>query len=236
MTDTPRADLQPLLDTMARLRSPEGCPWDRQQTHASLKRYLLEEAYELLDAIDAGDDAALIEELGDVLLQVVFHAQIASETGRFTMADVVDGLVRKLLRRHPHVFGDAHPEDAAAVVRTWEAIKQREKAGCEATEEASLLDGIPRHLPALLEAEKLQDRAARAGFRGDDVAGAWEKARAEWAERKQGGREEGEAADRARARVGEECGDVLFALINGASYLKVDPDQALRAANAKFRR
>jgi len=236
MTDTPRADLQPLLDIMARLRSPEGCPWDREQTHASLKRYLLEEAYELLDAIDAGDDAALIEELGDVLLQVVFHAQIASETGRFTMADVVDGLVRKLLRRHPHVFGDAHAEDAAAVVRTWEAIKQREKAGREATEESSLLDGIPRHLPALLEAEKLQDRAARVGFQWDDVAGAWEKVHEELAELKQASTEEGEAAEGARARVVEEFGDVLFALVNVARYLQVDPEQALRAANAKFRR
>lgn len=244
MADTPRADLQPLLDIMARLRSPEGCPWDRQQTHASLKRYLLEEAYELLDAVDAGDDDALVEELGDVLLQVVFHAQIASETGRFTMADVLDGLVKKLIRRHPHVFGDVKAHDAAAVVRTWEAVKERERTHRNANREAgrgsdpqppSLLDGIPRHLPALMEAEKLQARAARVGFQWDDVAGAWDKVQEELDELRRASAGE-EPAEAARSRVAEELGDVLFALVNVARYLQVDPEDALRAANAKFRR
>ncbi|HEY8418068.1 MAG TPA: nucleoside triphosphate pyrophosphohydrolase [Limnochordales bacterium] len=247
MVESPRADLQPLLDVMARLRSPEGCPWDRQQTHASLKRYLLEEAYELLDAIDAGDDRALVEELGDVLLQVVFHAQIAWETGRFSMSDVVDGLVKKLVRRHPHVFGDVHAEDAAAVVRTWEAIKQREKADREGEAEhepASLLEGIPRHLPALMEAEQLQKRAARVGFEWEDVAGAWDKVQEELEELRRaaglgspaGKPANGRLPEAARAQVAEELGDVLFALVNVARYLDVDPEQALRAANAKFRR
>lgn len=237
MADTPQADLQPLLDVMARLRSPEGCPWDRQQTHASLKRYLLEEAYELLDAIDAGDDRAFVEELGDVLLQVVFHAQIASETGRFTMADVIDRLVEKLVRRHPHVFGDADAPDAAAVVRTWDAIKRQEQAVRDAGKEApSLLEGIPRHLPALMEAEQLQARAARVGFEWDDVAGVWDKVQEELEELRRAGDAAPSAPGTAQDRVAEELGDVLFALVNVARYLKVDPEQALRAANAKFRR
>ncbi len=235
MDKRPRADLQPLLDVMARLRSPEGCPWDRQQTHDSLKRYLLEESYELLDAIDAGDDTALVEELGDVLLQVVFHAQIAAETGRFSMADVIDVLVRKLIRRHPHVFGDVQAEDAAAVVRNWEAIKQEEKAGREPGPEASsILSGIPRHLPALMEAEKVQDRAARVGFQWDDVAGAWEKVQEELGELEQALRGRSETGQE-RARVAEEFGDVLFALVNVARYLEIDPEQALRSSTAKFR-
>lgn len=232
-------DLGPLLAVMARLRSPDGCPWDRQQTHESLKPYLIEEAYELLDAIDAGDDAALIEELGDVLLQVVFHVTIAAETGRFTMQDVVDGLTAKLIRRHPHVFGDAEAKDAADVARLWAQIKQREAApgGAEPPGVRSLLDGLAKGLPALMEAEKLQRRAARVGFEWDDVDGAWQKVREELDELQEAVSRHGQDPSApARAELEEELGDVLFALVNVARYVQVDPEQSLRAANAKFRR
>ncbi|MBO8141132.1 MAG: nucleoside triphosphate pyrophosphohydrolase [Firmicutes bacterium] len=232
MYNTPRAELQPLLDVMARLRSPEGCPWDRQQTHASLKRYLLEETYELLDAIDAGDDRALVEELGDVLLQVVFHAQIAFEEGRFSMDDVVRGLVHKLIRRHPHVFGDASANDAAAVARQWEEIKRREKAeqGSIPAGTGSILDSVSRHLPALMEAERVQARAAEVGFQWDNVEGAWEKVAEELAEVRAAG------AGGSPDRFEEEWGDLLFALVNVARYAGIDPEQALRRASGKFRR
>lgn len=231
-------DLAPLLAVMAKLRSPDGCPWDRQQTHESLRPYLLEEAYELLDAIDAGDDAAFVDELGDVLLQVVFHATIAAESGRFTMKDVIDGLVAKLIRRHPHVFGDAEAKDAASVARLWEQIKQSEAAPgrTDPPGAPSLLDGLAKGLPALMEAEKLQRRAARVGFEWDDIEGAWEKVREELDELKAAAsRHHGTDGSR-RADIEEELGDVLFALVNVARYVQVDPEQSLRAANAKFRR
>lgn len=231
-------DLSRLLAIMARLRSPKGCPWDREQTHESLKKYLLEEAYELLDAIDAGDDRALVEELGDVLLQVVFHATIAAETGRFTMQDVIDTLTDKLIRRHPHVFGDAEADDAAAVTRLWAEIKHREASPGEADtpEGASMLDGVPRSLPALMEAEKLQQRAARVGFEWDDVDGAWQKVREELDELQAALQARGAGGEARQERLAEEFGDVLFALVNVARYVHVDPEQSLRAANAKFRR
>ena len=160
MADSPRADLQPLLDVMARLRSPEGCPWDRQQTHASLKRYLLEEAYELLDAIDAGDDRAFVEELGDVLLQVLLHARLAEERPegeRWSIDDVAGGLVEKMIRRNPHVFAGAKVEDVDEIVDNWEEIKRAEKG------RASAMDGIALAQPALTLAAKILERAERAG-------------------------------------------------------------------------
>lgn len=237
--DPDHVDLAPLLATMAQLRAPDGCPWDREQTHSSLKRYLIEEAYELLDAIDAGDDAAFVDELGDVLLQVVFHAQIAAEAGRFTMKDVVDALHDKLIRRHPHVFGDAKADDAEAVSRLWADVKRTEATpgASAASGVVSMLDSISRSLPALMEAEKIQRRAARVGFEWDDVAGAWEKVREELDELHAAMTAPGtEPNAERRAALEEEWGDVLFALVNVARYIGVDPEQSLRAANAKFRR
>src|SRR5690625_1050392 len=162
---------------MATLRSDEGCPWDREQTHDTLKRYVIEEAYELLEAIEAEDDEALVEELGDVLLQVVFHAQIAAEEQRFSMADVIETLRQKLIRRHPHVFGDAEAEDAEQVLRTWAEVKRQERAEAshDTQQPPSLLASVPRSLPALMEAEKVQRRAARVDFQWDDISGAWAK-------------------------------------------------------------
>lgn len=219
---------------MDTLRSDEGCPWDRKQTHDSLKPYLLEEAYELLDALDEGDDANIVDELGDVLLQVVFHARIASETGRFTMEDVVETLRQKLLRRHPHVFGDAEAADADAVEQTWAAVKQKERTRREAFENDSLLGSVPKALPALMEAEKIQRRAARVGFQWDDVSGAWEKITEELSELKEAAFNTEGPVD--ADAIADELGDVLFAVVNVARYLHVDPEQSLRATNAKFRR
>lgn len=233
-------DLSRLLAVMRTLRSPGGCPWDREQTHESLKRYLLEETYELLDAIDAGNDDAFVDELGDVLLQVVFHATIAAETGRFTMQDVIDGLTDKLVRRHPHVFGDAEASDAAAVSRLWAEVKRQEASpgGTNAPGVASMLDDISRSFPALMEAEKLQRRAARVGFEWDDIDGAWEKVREELNELSSAikARSSDNADETTQAALEEEFGDVLFALVNVARYARIDPEQSLRAANAKFRR
>lgn len=238
--DTPASDgsgpngarypLDPLVDVMARLRGPQGCPWDREQDHRSLRPYMIEEAYEAVDAIDSGDTRKLVEELGDVLLQVVFHSQLGSEAHRFTINDVIRTVTEKMIRRHPHVFGDVHVEDSAEVLRNWEAIKQQEPGAPEAKGRTSLLEGIPRHLPALMEAEKVQARAARVGFQWADVDGALAKVEEEWQElmaaRKTG--DEG--------RITQEWGDLLFALVNVARYLGVDSELALREATAKFRR
>lgn len=210
-----------LIRVMAQLRAPEGCPWDREQSHRSLRPYLLEETYEALEAIDAEDWARLSDELGDVLLQVVFHAQLASERGDFDIEDVVAGIVAKLRRRHPHVFGTASVSGADEVVDRWEQIKRGE-AGCEDRESA--LDGIPESLPALQRAHKLQRRAARAGFDWDDIAGPRAKIDEELAEVA--------AAD--AASVEHEIGDLLFAVVNYARFLGVEPESALRRANERF--
>lgn len=226
--------LDPLVNVMAKLRGPGGCPWDREQDHHTLKRYLIEEAYEVLDAIDQNDDRALVEELGDVLLQVVFHSQIASETGRFDIDDVIEAITQKLIRRHPHVFEGAHAPDAEAVLQNWERLKQAEKAARsghgEGEKAPSLLDGIPKHLPALMLAEDMQRRAAKVGFEWDDAQGAYDKVEEEWRELISA-RKSGE-----RARLEEEWGDLFFALVNAARYDGVNPEEALRQAARKFER
>ena len=218
-----RWPLDPLVEVMARLRAPDGCPWDREQTHETLRRYLLEEAYEAVEAIDDGDADHLCEELGDVLLQVVFHAQIAREAGRFDMRDVVAGITEKLIRRHPHVFGDASAETAEEVTRRWDAIKRAERGRTEAE---SLLSGVARSLPALSRACELQKRAAKVGFDWEDVAGPAEKVREELAEVLGASPQERE----------DEVGDLLFAAVNLARKLGVDPEVALTRASAKFER
>ncbi|MFB5084466.1 nucleoside triphosphate pyrophosphohydrolase [Symbiobacterium thermophilum] len=216
-----RWPLDPLVEVMDRLRGPDGCPWDREQTHETLRRYMLEEAYEAVEAIDDGDPDHLCEELGDVLLQVVFHAQIAREAGRFDMRDVVAGITEKLIRRHPHVFGDASAETAEEVTRRWDAIKRAERGG---TGEESLLSGVSRSLPALSRACELQKRAAGVGFDWEDAEGPAAKVREELAEVLGAPPGEREA----------EVGDLLFAAVNLARKLGVDPELALTRASAKF--
>lgn len=215
---------------MTRLRSPDGCPWDREQDHNTLKPYLLEEAYEVLDAIDGDNDGELCSELGDVLLQVVFHAQVASETGRFSVDDVCRAITDKLIRRHPHVFADVAVENSGEVLRNWEQIKREEREGND-TPPVSALDGVPRPLPALLRAERIQQRASRVGFDWDQVDGALAKVSEEIDELRQecdnGGTPE---------RINEEFGDLLFALVNVARFMQVAPEDALRGAVDKFDR
>ncbi len=218
-----------LVAIMARLRGPGGCPWDRKQTHASLRPYLLEETYEALEAIDAGDDAELCKELGDVLLQVVFHAQIAAEEGRFDIEAVGQAIVDKLIRRHPHIFDDASADGADEVLLRWEQIKKQERRE-QGEAEPSLLEGIPKHLPALMRAHRIQARVSQQGFDWDDIDGTLDKVEEEFAEVRKAWKA-GEVA-----AVEEEFGDLLFSLVNASRFLKVDPEQALRRAIAKFER
>ena len=220
------AGLPTLQETVARLRAPDGCPWDREQTHRSLRSTLLEEAYEVLAALDAEDDEKLAEELGDLLMQVTMHVQIATEEGAFRFADVIGRIDAKLKRRHPHVFGDVHVKDTDEVLRNWEAIKAEERqAAPGAGHEASPLGGVPAILPALARAQALGERAARSGFDWPDVEGVLAKVAEEAAELV--------AADSDEERV-EELGDLLFALANLARWLKVDAEMALREAADRF--
>ena len=217
-----------LLSLMARLRGEGGCPWDREQTRASLKPYLIEEAYEVLQAIDEDDTGHLAEELGDLLFQVVFHSQVAAEAGEFTMADVLDRLIEKMTRRHPHVFGDQAVADAQDALRQWERIKRDE--GGRAGEPRSALDGVPPSLPALLRAQRLQTKAGRVGFDWPTWRQAWDKVREEVAEMD-------EALDVADGeRIRHELGDVLFSVVNVARLLNVDAEDCLRQAADKFTR
>jgi tetrapyrrole methylase family protein/MazG family protein len=221
----PRAGgFETFQETIAHLRAPEGCPWDREQTHASLRPYLLEETYEVLDAIDSGNVAALREELGDLLLQVVLQTQIAVDEETFRMPDVIAGITAKIIRRHPHVFGDVSVSSVEDVKRNWDAIKQGER-GADAKPRESILDGVPRSTPALAQAEMYGARAARVGFDWPDVSGVLDKIAEEL-------RELAAAADD-RAREAE-FGDLLLALVNAARWLKIDPESALRAANARW--
>jgi XTP/dITP diphosphohydrolase/ATP diphosphatase len=220
---------------MARLRAPGGCPWDREQDFDSIKRYTLEETYEVFDAIERRDWPALKDELGDLLLQVLFYAQMAGEAGDFDIAAVVENLNAKLVRRHPHVFGDADAASSGEVLRHWEQIKQQEKAQ---QKRESLLDDIPRTMPAMLEAAKLSSRAAKVGFdwpKDARAAGLFDKLAEETAEV----RAEVDSAadsDSSRRRIAAEMGDLLFTVANLARHLEVDTESALRGANARFRR
>jgi MazG family protein len=228
MTQSPGALFERLLDLMHRLRGPAGCPWDREQTPTSLKPYLVEEAYEVLEAIEAGEAGALREELGDLLLQILFHTEIAAEHGEFAMTDVLAGLVDKLVSRHPHVFGDATARTAGDVALQWEAIKQREAAA--QGRPRSVIDGVPRALPALLRAQRIQSKAARVNF-------DWPDARAAWAKVEEEVQEAGAAlAEGQPERVQEELGDVLFSLVNVARLSALDAEDVLQRAIEKFRR
>ena len=221
------SNFEELVRVMKRLRAPEGCPWDREQTHSSLKPYMLEEVYEALEAIDSEDDSELCKEAGDVLLQVVFHAQIAEEEDRFTIEDVAGAIVEKLVRRHPHVFADAEVDNTEHVIANWEEIKKQERRDA-GQQHPSHLDGIPKSLPALMRAQRMQARAARQGFDWREVGGALDKVEEEFAEL----RRENEAGS--TDTVEDELGDLLFSLVNVSRFLHVDPEQALQRAIAKF--
>lgn len=216
-----------LAQVMDKLRSPDGCPWDREQDHVSLKPYLLEEAYEVLEAIELGDMHKLAEELGDLLLQIVFHAQVAKEQGNFDLTEPLRQIITKMKRRHPHVFGDVQVESSQQVLRNWEEIKAQERGG---EEKGSLLDSVPRNMPALMQACKVQAKAARVGFDWDDITGAWAKVTEEKAEL------EGAIAGGDKRKISEELGDLLFAIVNVARFLEVEPESALLSTVMKFRR
>jgi MazG family protein len=230
-----RYALDDLLAVMARLRDKDaGCPWDVAQSYATIAPYTIEEAYEVADAIARDDREALKEELGDLLLQVVYHAQMASEEGRFDFADVVDGITRKMLRRHPHVFGDAKREEFLAT-DMWGRIKDAEKAERGSVNPRSRFGDVPLALPSLTRAVKLQERAAKVGFDWGSVSPVFDKAKEELDELKAAVEAPDETADTSVAkRASEELGDLLFAVANIARHLGVDPEGALRDANAKF--
>lgn len=221
--DQQRFGYRDLSDVMRRLRAPNGCPWDREQTHASLRAALLEECYELLDAIDAADDAHILEELGDVLMQVVFHSIIAAEQGRFTERDVTTNVVNKLVYRHPHIFGTVHVDSADEVLVNWDKLKRIEKAQ---TTHTDVLKSVPRNLPSLTMAYKVQKKAANVGFDWDSAAEALSKIIEE--------AQELQAAMAGNGDVKEEMGDLLFSVVNVARLLKADPELLLRAATDKF--
>lgn len=231
-----------LIDLMATLRAPDGCPWDRKQTHESLKPYLLEEAYEVLETIDHRDTAKLKEELGDVLLQVIFHSQIASESGTFTIDDVVDHLAAKLVRRHPHVFGDpdaaTKPANGEQVLSQWEEIKRAERQAAGGAQSA--LDGVPKALPALLRAYQVQARASRVGFDwshdATGLADVFKKIAEEIDELQEALAAEAPPSSSTsdRDEVAGELGDLLFSLVNLARFLKVNPEDALRLSTNRF--
>jgi tetrapyrrole methylase family protein/MazG family protein len=216
---------------IARLRAPGGCPWDREQTHQSLKPMTIEEAYEVLEAIDEGNDHELAGELGDLLLQVVFHAQIAADEGRFDVGDVIERVRDKMVRRHPHVFGGQTASTSGEVLRNWEAIKEAEQAAAGGAAEASMLDSVSTALPAILESYQMTTKVSRVGFDWPDAPAVLAKLGEEIAELRQA-----VAAGAGSHRVEEEMGDVLFAAVNVARLLNVDPESALKAANRKFRR
>jgi MazG family protein len=214
---------------IARLRAPGGCPWDREQTHESLKPMTIEEAYEVVEAIDDGDAEGLRGELGDLLLQVVFHAQIAAEAGRFGISEVIGHVSEKMVRRHPHVFGGERADSAGEVLRNWEALKAAELQSKGGRPPESMLDGVSRRLPAVMEAFQMTTKASRVGFDWPDVPAVLAKLDEEAAELR-------EAMGGDAGAVAEEVGDLLFSAVNVARKLGVDPESALKAANRKFRR
>jgi MazG family protein len=234
-----------LVALQARLRGPHGCPWDREQTHATLRKYLIEETYEVLDAMESGDPDKFAGELGDLLLQIVFHAILAEETGSFTMSDIIEHVHSKMVRRHPHVFGNLQAGTSAAVLKNWEQIKAEERAKeraknpreeKEAVSAESIVGGVSRSLPAVLEAYQLSRRASHVGFDWDNLAGIFEKLDEEKREIESTLGPAGVAKPaKPSAHLEEEVGDLLFAGINVARFLGVDPEIALKTANSKFK-
>jgi len=225
-------NLPRLVKIMTDLRSEGGCPWDREQTHQTLKPYVIEETYEVLEAIDEGKPEKLREELGDLLLQVIFHAQLASENNQFTVDDVIDSISEKLIRRHPHVFSDTIVSGVSGVLENWEKIKKTEMPG----ERESALDGVPKDLPALMKAAKTQSKAAKVGFDWGNLDGPLEKTKEEFHEFEEVLMTAGtQPLDEAkRDRLEDEFGDILFSLVNVARFLKINPELALLRTIAKF--
>jgi MazG family protein len=219
-----------LVALIARLRAPGGCPWDREQTHQSVKPMTIEEAYEVAEAIDEGDDQALAAELGDLALQVVFHAQIAADQRRFTVVEVLTHVIEKMVRRHPHVFGDVTASTPEEVLRNWEKVKEAEATARSGAAPKSMLEGVSAGLPAILEAFQMTTKVARVGFDWPDAAAVTAKLDEEASELK------GAVARGDAAAITEEIGDLLFTAVNVARVLGVDPESALKAANRKFRR
>jgi tetrapyrrole methylase family protein / MazG family protein len=228
-----------LVALQARLLAPSGCPWDREQTHESLRTYLIEEAYEVLDALESGDADKFAEELGDLLLQIIFHSALASQAGRFDVSDVIERVHTKMVRRHPHVFGKDKAGTSAQVLKNWEQLKAEERRaerasksksanGADKSAASSLLDGIPHTLPAVLEAYQVTRRAARVGFDWPDISGVLDKLREESSELQRA------IASGNAAEVESEAGDLLFAAVNVARFLKFDPEIALKKTNRKF--
>jgi tetrapyrrole methylase family protein/MazG family protein len=220
---------QQLVDLMARLRAPGGCPWDREQTFDTIKPFLLEETYEVLDAIDARQWPALAEELGDLLLQTVFFSQMAAEENLFRVDDALDAINQKLIRRHPHVFGDETAHTGSDVLKRWNEIKAEEKRS-KPESDTTLLGSVPRSLPALVEAQQISSRAAQSGFDWENAGQVIDKLNEELREFEQA------RVQNDREELEGELGDMLFVLVNLARFVKVDPEQALRRTNAKFRR
>ncbi len=235
------ATFEDLIELMSKLRSPDGCPWDREQTYATLAPMLLEEAYEAFEAVEEaleGRPNELRDELGDLLFQIVFYAQVAGEKGDFSIADVTAAIHSKMVRRHPHVFGDVSANDTAAVLRNWEAMKAEERrAAGENEREGSLLDGVSKKAPALMEAHQLSTKAARVGFDWKTLADIFEKLEEEIGELRAAIETHASSNTEAdHARVREEIGDLLFAATNIARHLGVEPEAALKLTNRKFRR
>ena len=216
-------DVQPLVDVIRTLREPGGCPWDIEQTHQSIRSNFIEEVYEYIEAVDNEDIEGMREELGDVLMQVVFHARMAEEAGNFDLQEVIDEVVDKLIRRHPHVFGDTEVSGSAEVLVNWEAIKKQEK-----TERKSALDGIAQGLPALLRAYKIQSKAAKVGFDWQDIEPVWAKVQEELGEFQEA------LASGDKVAAEKELGDILFAIVNYARHHKIEPEVALEGTNNRF--
>lgn len=218
-------DINDLVDIVEILRSPDGCPWDREQDHKSIRRDFLEETYEVIEAINKNDRDGLLEELGDVLLQVVFHTQIEREKGSFELSDVADGICKKMIERHPHVFGDVNAETSEQVLENWDVIKKQTKSQKSQTE--SMLS-IPREFPALMRADKVQKKAAKVGFDWDSADGAFDKVSEEIAELKEA------VLKGEQNQIHEEFGDLLFSVVNVSRFIKVDSEEALTCATDKF--
>jgi MazG family protein len=231
-----------LVALQERLCAPDGCPWDREQTHASLRKYLIEETYEVLDAMESGDSTEFASEMGDLLLQIVFHSVLAGAAGRFTISDVIEAIYTKMIRRHPHVFGNTKADTSGAVLKKWEEIKAGERAkkrgaaaGGAASE--SVLAGVPRSLPAVLEAYQLTRRASHIGFDWDNLQGIFDKIDEEKRELAAHSalNERRDKSIKASTQIEEEVGDLLFAAVNVARFIGVDPEIALKKANRKFK-
>ncbi|MGE5604895.1 MAG: nucleoside triphosphate pyrophosphohydrolase [Bacteroidota bacterium] len=228
----PDTALGKLVAIMAKLRSDQGCPWDREQNHQSLKPCVIEETYEVVEAIDSGRPDKLCEELGDLLLQIVFHAQLAEEAGYFKIEDVIDGITEKLIRRHPHVFGDVKVTSVSGVIENWDRIKRTETP----EERKSVLDGVPKDLPALMKAEKLQSKAAKVGFDWGNLDGPLSKVREEFDEFEELIQSNKPPLPHSPEwdKLEDEYGDILFALVNVGRVMKIDPELALLRTNNKF--